>query len=254
MKRSRGGPRRRPGDPRVAARAHDRCPSFRARHLRPLPACRSRLADLAGRQPDRRHPGRRRRLGQDLQVLTWIAADHRGPTLVVCPVALWTPGPGKLSSSPRSARAGFHGGFGRRLQGNSGRRHRRHHLWAARPRRISGADLVAPCRAGRSAGDQNPDTRAARAARSLTDRGATTGRHGHTGGEPPGRPFWSHAGIRTAWFASPSQAFTTKLAGGELMICHGCAVVGPFLLRRVKTDQGFCPIFPTGRSSARTAP
>ena len=27
-------------------------------------------------------------LGKTLQVLTWIAADHRGPTLVVCPVTL----------------------------------------------------------------------------------------------------------------------------------------------------------------------
>ena len=184
-------------------------------------------------------------LGKTLQVLTWIAADHRGPTLVVCPVTLvdtWARQAEQFTPDLRVH--SFHGGS------------RGDVTMAA-----ADADIVVTTY-GLLARDEslvqiswhrvvldeaqaikNPDTRAARAARNLTaeQRLVVTGTpvENHLG------DLWSLMAFAQPGLLPRRKTFTTKLASGEPEdLARLRAVVGPFLLRRVKTDPGILPDLP----------
>ena len=97
-------------------------------------------------------------LGKTLQVLAWIQADHVGPTLVVVPR---DPG-GHLGAPGCPVHSRAAGGHlprrGPRVRGRGGHRgrRRRDHLRPAGPRRLVGGGCLAPGRARRGAGDQEP--------------------------------------------------------------------------------------------------
>jgi non-specific serine/threonine protein kinase len=184
-------------------------------------------------------------LGKTLQVLAWIQADHEGPTLVVCPVTLvdtWARQADQFTPGLRVVT--FHGVA-------------RGSLAAA----ASGADVVVTTY-GLLARDEslaavgwhrvvldeaqaikNPDTRAARAARALTSthRLVVTGTpvENHLG------DLWSLMAFAHPGLLPRRKQFTTRYAKGDhAEVARLRAVVGPFLLRRVKTDPGILPDLP----------
>ncbi len=184
-------------------------------------------------------------LGKTLQVLAWIQADHEGPTLVVCPVTLvdtWARQAAQFTPGLRVAT--FHG--------------------VARgsvAEAATGADIVVTTY-GLLARDEslaavawhrvvldeaqaikNPDTRAARAARALTctHRLVVTGTpvENHLG------DLWSLMAFAHPGLLPRRKQFTTRYAAGDpAEVARLRAVVGPFLLRRVKTDPGILPDLP----------
>jgi superfamily II DNA or RNA helicase len=184
-------------------------------------------------------------LGKTLQVLSWIQSDHRGPTLVVCPVTLvdtWARQAAQFTPGLRVAT--FHGvSRGSVAQA------------------AAGADIVVTTY-GLLARDEslsqvgwhrvvldeaqaikNPDTRAARAARALpaTYRLVVTGTpvENHLG------DLWSLMAFAHPGLLPRRKAFTTRYASGDPdEVARLRAVVGPFLLRRVKTDPGILPDLP----------
>lgn len=184
-------------------------------------------------------------LGKTLQVLTRIAADHPGPTLVVCPVTLvdtWAREAARFTPDLR-VRA-FHG-------------QARGEVAAA----VVDADVVVTTY-GLLARDaslaevpwhrvvldeaqaiKNPDTWAARAARALpaTHRLAVTGTpvENHLG------DLWSLMAFAQPGLLPRRKQFMQRFAGGGPEdVARLRAVVGPFVLRRAKTDPGVLPDLP----------
>ena len=184
-------------------------------------------------------------LGKTLQVLTRIAADHGGPTLVVCPVTLvdtWAREAARFTPDLR-VRA-FHG-------------QARGEVAAA----VADADVVVTTY-GLLARDaslaevpwhrvvldeaqaiKNPDTWAARAARALpaTHRLAVTGTpvENHLG------DLWSLMAFAQPGLLPRRKQFMQRFAGGgPADVARLRAVVGPFVLRRAKTDPGVLPDLP----------
>jgi non-specific serine/threonine protein kinase len=184
-------------------------------------------------------------LGKTLQVLAWIQADHEGPTLVVCPVTLvdtWARQAAQFTPGLRVAT--FHG-VARGSMAEA----------------AAGADIVVTTY-GLLARDEsladvvwhrvvldeaqaikNPDTRAARAARALaaTHRLVVTGTpvENHLG------DLWSLMAFAHPGLLPRRKQFSARYAGGDPEeVARLRAVVGPFLLRRVKTDPGVLPDLP----------
>ncbi|MCU0298355.1 MAG: DEAD/DEAH box helicase [Candidatus Nanopelagicales bacterium] len=177
-------------------------------------------------------------LGKTLQVLSWIQADHEGPTLVVCPVTLvdtwarqaaeFTPG---LRIQP------FHGSergpidadivvttYGLLARDQSLREQVWHRVVLDEAQAI-----------------KNPDTQAARAARSLqaTHRLAVTGTpvENHLG------DLWSLFAFAQPGLLPRRKRFMDRYADSH-DLSRLRAVVSPFVLRRVKTDPGVLPDLP----------
>lgn len=184
-------------------------------------------------------------LGKTLQVLTRISADHPGPTLVVCPVTLvdtWAREASRFTPDLR-VRA-FHGSA-------------RGEVATA----VADADVVVTTY-GLLARDaslaevpwhrvvldeaqaiKNPDTWAARAARALpaTHRLAVTGTpvENHLG------DLWSLLAFAQPGLLPRRKQFMQRFAAGAAEDAARLrAVVGPFVLRRAKTDPGVLPDLP----------
>jgi non-specific serine/threonine protein kinase len=184
-------------------------------------------------------------LGKTLQVLTWIAADHPGPTLVVCPMTLvdtWLRQAAQFTPGLRVV--AFHGAD-RGPVGDA----------------VAGADVVVTTY-GLLARDEalatvgwhrvvldeaqaikNPDTRAARAARALpaAQRLAVTGTpvENHLG------DLWSLFAFASPGLLPRRRPFLQRYAGDDdAAMARLRAVVSPFLLRRTKTDPGIAPELP----------
>ena len=184
-------------------------------------------------------------LGKTLQVLTWILADHQGPTLVVCPVTLVDTWARQAAEFTPGLRVRTFHGVARGSVGDS----------------VSDADVVVTTY-GLLARDEslaqvpwhrvvldeaqsikNPDTRAARAARTLTaaHRLVVTGTpvENHLG------DLWSLMAFAHPGLLPRRKQFMTRYASGDpVEVARLRAVVGPFLLRRVKTDPGILPDLP----------
>jgi non-specific serine/threonine protein kinase len=184
-------------------------------------------------------------LGKTLQVLAWIQADHEGPTLVVCPVTLvdtWARQAAQFTPGLRVAT--FHG-VARGSMAEA----------------AAGADIVVTTYGLLARDDslvdvawhrvvldeaqaiKNPDTRAARAARTLTSthRLVVTGTpvENHLG------DLWSLMAFANPGLLPRRKQFSARYASGDpAEVARLRAVVGPFLLRRVKTDPGILPDLP----------
>lgn len=184
-------------------------------------------------------------LGKTLQVLTWIQADHGGPTLVVCPVTLvdtWARQAAQFTPGLRVAT--FHGV----ARGSMAEHAAGADLVVTTYGLLARDDSVAAVPWHRVVLDEaqaikNPDTRAARAARNLTvtHRLVVTGTpvENHLG------DLWSLMAFAHPGLLPRRKQFTTRYAGGDpAEVARLRAVVGPFLLRRVKTDPGILPDLP----------
>jgi non-specific serine/threonine protein kinase len=184
-------------------------------------------------------------LGKTLQVLTWIAADDAGPTLVVCPMTLvdtWLRQAAQFT--PGLQVVAFHGSD-RGPVGDA----------------AAGADVVVTTYGllAREEGlatvawhrvvldeaqaIKNPDTRAARAARALSaaQRLAVTGTpvENHLG------DLWSLFAFAFPGLLPRRKPFLQRYTGqDEAAMARLRAVVSPFLLRRTKTDPGIAPELP----------
>lgn len=184
-------------------------------------------------------------LGKTLQALAWIAADHSGPTLVVCPLTLvdtWARQAAQFTPALRVT--AFHGA-----------------ARGAVAEAVAGSDVVVttygllardPTLAGvpwhrvildEAQAIKNPDTRAARAARALpaTLRLAVTGTpvENHLG------DLWSLFAFAHPGLLPRRKQFTARFAdGAPAELSRLRAVVGPFVLRRAKTDPGVLPDLP----------
>jgi len=184
-------------------------------------------------------------LGKTLQVLSWIQADHEGPTLVVCPVTLvdtWARQAAQFTPGLRVRT--FHGvSRGSVAQAAAdadivvttyGLLARDESLSALAWHRVVLDEAQAI---------KNPDTRAARAARTLsaTHRLVVTGTpvENHLG------DLWSLMAFAHPGLLPRRKQFSTRYASGDpAEVARLRAVVGPFLLRRVKTDPGILPDLP----------
>jgi SNF2 family DNA or RNA helicase len=184
-------------------------------------------------------------LGKTLQVLSWIHADHPGPTLVVCPVTLvdtWARQAAQFT--PDLSVAAFHGTD----RGQAGD--------------VTHADVVVTTY-GLLARDEslagitwhrvvldeaqaikNPDTRAARAARALTaeQRLVVTGTpvENHLG------DLWSLMAFANPGLLPRRKRFRDLYVNGgeEQDLARLRSVAGPFILRRTKTDPGILDDLP----------
>ena len=184
-------------------------------------------------------------LGKTLQVLAWIQADHEGPTLVVCPVTLvdtWARQAAQFTPGLRVAP--FHGvARGSVAEAATGA-----DIVVTTYGLLARDDSLAAVAWHRVVLDEaqaikNPDTRAARAARTLTPthRLVVTGTpvENHLG------DLWSLMAFAHPGLLPRRKQFTTRYAGGDpAEVARLRAVVGPFLLRRVKTDPGILPDLP----------
>ncbi len=179
-------------------------------------------------------------LGKTLQVLTLIQADHEGPTLVVCPVTLvdtWARQAAQFTPGLRVQ--AFHGSQRGSLDADIvvttyGLLARDAKLLQTAWHRVVLDEAQAI---------KNPDTRAARAARSLTatHRLVVTGTpvENHLG------DLWSLLAFAQPGLLPRRKQFMDKFADGKTEdLTRLRAVVGPFILRRVKTDPGILPDLP----------
>ena len=179
-------------------------------------------------------------LGKTLQVLTLIQADHKGPTLVVCPVTLvdtWARQAAQFTPGLRVQ--AFHGSQRGPLDADIvvttyGLLARDEKLLQTEWHRVVLDEAQAI---------KNPDTRAARAARSLnaTQRLVVTGTpvENHLG------DLWSLLAFAQPGLLPRRKQFMDRFADGEPEdLTRLRAVVGPFILRRVKTDPGILPDLP----------
>ncbi len=179
-------------------------------------------------------------LGKTLQVLTLIQADHKGPTLVVCPVTLvdtWARQAAQFTPGLRVQ--AFHGSQRGSLDADVvvttyGLLARDEKLLQTPWHRVVLDEAQAI---------KNPDTRAARAARSLTatHRLVVTGTpvENHLG------DLWSLLAFAQPGLLPRRKQFMDRFADGEPEdLTRLRAVVGPFILRRVKTDPGILPDLP----------
>lgn len=186
-------------------------------------------------------------LGKTVQVLARIVADHAGPTLVVCPVTLvdtWLREAGKFA--PRLKVHAYHGADREDLD-----------------RLVTRSDVVVTTYGLLARDEQlrqpawhrvvldeaqavkNPDTHAARAARSLT----ATHRLAVTG-----TPVENHVGDLWSLFAFALPGLLPRRRDFEKRFVRAApdegdlrrlrAVVGPFVLRRAKTDPDVLPDLP----------
>jgi non-specific serine/threonine protein kinase len=184
-------------------------------------------------------------LGKTLQVLSWIQFDHRGPTLVVCPVTLvdtWARQAAQFTAGLRVST--FHGVS----RGSVAQAAADADIIVTTYGLLARDESLSQVGWHRVVLDEaqaikNPDTRAARAARALTARHRLV---------VTGTPVENHLG--DLWslmaFAHPGllprrKAFTARYASGDPgEVARLRAVVGPFLMRRVKTDPGILPDLP----------
>ena len=179
-------------------------------------------------------------LGKTLQVLTLIQADHAGPTLVVCPVTLvdtWARQANQFT--PELRVQAFHGAERGDLDADIvvttyGLLARDERLAATQWHRVVLDEAQAI---------KNPDTLAARAARALqtTHRLAVTGTpvENHLG------DLWSLFAFAQPGLLPRRKAFMNRYsAAAAEELSRLRAVVGPFILRRVKTDPGILPDLP----------
>ncbi len=184
-------------------------------------------------------------LGKTLQVLAWIQADHRGPTLVVCPMTLvdtWARQAAQFT--PGLAVATFHGSArGDLAQASDGA-----DIVVTTYGLLARDESLAQVQWHRVVLDEaqaikNPDTRAARAARALhaTHRLVVTGTpvENHLG------DLWSLLAFAHPGLLPRRKQFAQRYTDGDpAQLARLRAVVGPFLLRRVKTDPGILPDLP----------
>ncbi len=179
-------------------------------------------------------------LGKTLQVLSLIEADHSGPTLVVCPVTLvdtWARQAAQFTPGLRVQ--AFHGSERGDLDAD---------LVVTTYGLLARDERLASTPWHRVVLDEaqaikNPDTLAARAARGLKARHRLV---------VTGTPVENHLG--DLWslfaFAQPGllprrKTFMDRYAdAGDEELSRLRAVVGPFILRRVKTDPGILPDLP----------
>ncbi len=184
-------------------------------------------------------------LGKTLQVLAWIQADHAGPTLVVCPVTLvdtWARQAAQFTPGLRVAT--FHGV----ARGAVAEAASKADVVVTTYGLLARDESLAAVGWHRVVLDEaqaikNPDTRAARAARALTPthRLVVTGTpvENHLG------DLWSLMAFAHPGLLPRRKQFTARYAGGDpAEVARLRAVVGPFLLRRVKTDPGILPDLP----------
>ena len=181
-------------------------------------------------------------LGKTLQVLTWIAADHAGQTLVVCPVTLvdtWVRQAQQFTPDLRVQ--AFHGADRRAMDPDADVVVTTYGLLA----REQGLKEVSWHRVvlDEAQAIKNPDTHAARAARALTatHRLVVTGTpvENHLG------DLWSLLTFAQPGLLPRRKVFTDRyVQGDEEAMSRLRAVVAPFLLRRVKTDPGILPDLP----------
>ncbi|HYN55619.1 MAG TPA: DEAD/DEAH box helicase [Motilibacterales bacterium] len=184
-------------------------------------------------------------LGKTLQVLTWIESDHERPTLVVCPVTLvdtWARQAAEFTPSLRVRT--FHGvarGSLAALAADADVVVTTYGLLA----RDESLAQVAWHRVvlDEAQAIKNPDTRAARAARTLTatHRLVVTGTpvENHLG------DLWSLMAFAHPGLLPRRKLFTKRYTSGDpVEVARLRAVVGPFLLRRAKTDPGILPDLP----------
>ncbi|MDQ1247290.1 MAG: hypothetical protein QG597_1660, partial [Actinomycetota bacterium] len=185
-------------------------------------------------------------LGKTLQVLTRIAADHPGPTLVVCPVTLvdtWARQAAQFTPHLRvvahhgsdRADADIHTGadivvttYGLLARDDAVRQSSWHRVVLDEAQAI-----------------KNPDTRAARAARALmtTHRLAVTG----TPVENHVLDLWSLLAFSNPGLLPRRAVFKRRFAGvdpqgEELRMLRG--LTAPFVLRRLKSDPAIAPDLP----------
>ena len=184
-------------------------------------------------------------LGKTLQVLAWIQSDHEGPTLVVCPVTLvdtWARQAAQFTPGLRVAT--FHGvARGSMVEAAAGA-----DIVVTTYGLLARDESLAAVEWHRVVLDEaqaikNPDTRAARAARTLTSthRLVVTGTpvENHLG------DLWSLMAFAHPGLLPRRKQFTARYAGGDpAEVARLRAVVAPFLLRRVKTDPGILPDLP----------
>ncbi len=184
-------------------------------------------------------------LGKTLQVLTWIQSDHPGPTLVVCPVTLvdtWARQAAQFTPGLRVT--AFHGV----ARGAVAEAAADADVVVTTYGLLARDETLAEVAWHRVVLDEaqaikNPDTRAARAARALTatHRLVVTGTpvENHLG------DLWSLMAFAQPGLLPRRKQFTTRYAGGDPdEVARLRAVIGPFLLRRVKTDPGILPDLP----------
>ncbi len=184
-------------------------------------------------------------LGKTLQVLSWIQADHRGPTLVVCPMTLvdtWARQAAQFTPGLRVAT--FHGS----ARGDLADAAAGTDLVVTTYGLLARDESLAQVQWHRVVLDEaqaikNPDTRAARAARALhaTHRLVVTGTpvENHLG------DLWSLMAFAHPGLLPRRKQFAQRYTDGDpAQLGRLRAVVGPFLLRRVKTDPGVLPDLP----------
>jgi len=184
-------------------------------------------------------------LGKTLQVLTSIQADHEGATLVVCPVTLvdtWARQSAQFTPDLR-VRA-FHGA----ARGSIADVAADADILVTTYGLLARDESLAKVGWHRVVLDEaqaikNPDTRAARAARALTatHRLVVTGTpvENHLG------DLWSLMAFAQPGLLPRRKQFASRYSGGDpAEMARLRAVVGPFLLRRVKTDPGILPDLP----------
>lgn len=184
-------------------------------------------------------------LGKTLQVLAWICADHPGPTLVVCPVTLvdtWARQAAQFTPDLRVAT--YHGG----TRGAVSEAVRDVDVVVTTYGLLAREAALLEVAWHRVVLDEaqaikNPDTQAARAARALTaaQRLVVTGTpvENHLG------DLWSLLAFAHPGLLPRRKQFATRFVGGDPeSLAQLRAVVGPFLLRRVKTDPGILPDLP----------
>lgn len=185
-------------------------------------------------------------LGKTLQVLTRIAADHPGPTLVVCPVTLvdtWVRQAAQFT--PRLRVVAHHGTT--RAEAEVARDADiviTTYGLLARDSAIRDADWHRVV-LDEAQAIKNPDTRAAKAARGLT----TTHRLAVTGTPVENHvlDLWSLMAFTNPGLLPRRAAFKRRFAGAdpasdELQVLRG--ITSPFVLRRLKSDPWIAPDLP----------
>jgi non-specific serine/threonine protein kinase len=181
-------------------------------------------------------------LGKTLQVLSWIQADHAGPTLVVCPVTLVDTWARQAAAfTPELRVQTFHGGQRADVD-------LRADIVVTTYGLLARDDLLKEVTWHRVVLDEaqaikNPDTHAARAARALTatHRLAVTGTpvENHLG------DLWSLFAFAQPGLLPRRKAFNQRFVNAEESdLARLRAVVSPFILRRLKTDPGILPDLP----------
>ncbi|HQR79269.1 MAG TPA: SNF2-related protein [Actinomycetota bacterium] len=179
-------------------------------------------------------------LGKTLQVLAWIQADRPGPTLVVCPVTLvdtWARQAAQFTPGLRVQ--AFHGSERGPLDADIVVTT---YGLLARDPRLSDTEWHRVV-LDEAQAIKNPDTHAARAARALTatHRLAVTGTpvENHLG------DLWSLLAFAQPGLLPRRKTFKDRYQSADPEdLSRLRAVVGPFILRRVKTDPGILPDLP----------